>query len=294
VNPGDPPRSDPPPAAGPRVLAVTSGKGGVGKTSLSVNLALGLRLFGRRVLLVDADLGLANVDVLLGLDPKRNLREVLLEGQPLDQVVADGPRGLKILPGASGVEALAALEAPALEAFLAKLHAYCRDMDFVVVDTSPGVSPAVVRLLLAADETVLVTNPERMALTDAYALLKVLTGHARRERPEEDGTPRVSVVMNRATGREEAVRAYDRLRAAAARFLSLPLAYLGPVGEDDAVGRAARRQVDFLTHYEAAPCSHDVRRIAARLVSPPDREPDRSGPDMARLFRRMIAVVNDE
>ncbi len=245
----------------PRLMAVTSGKGGVGKTNLAVNLALCLRLLGAKVLLLDADVGLGNVDVLLGLEVRYDLRDVLLHGRPLEHTVLDGPRGLKILPGASGVEEMAALDAERLDAFFAQLTGYCSGMDFVVVDTAPGISPPVINCLMAVDDVLLVTNPEPTALTDAYALLKVMS-----RRPEARSR-RVSLVLNQIASKEEAMRSYDRLRATTKQFLDWDVDYLGSIAWDGTVGEATRRRVDFLTHYADAACTRDVRKLAARLIS---------------------------
>ncbi|MFO8008637.1 MAG: MinD/ParA family protein [Candidatus Brocadiia bacterium] len=265
-------------ATRPRIIVVTSGKGGVGKTNMAANLAVSLRLFGVQVMLLDADMGLGNVDVLLGLNVRHDLRDVLLHGRRLDQVVIEGPRGVKILPGASGVEEMTRLSDQKVQQFLADLQRYCAGMDYLVVDTAPGISPSVVNCLLAADEIVLVTNPEPMAVTDAYALLKVLSSRSSgAEKP-------VFVVMNQTGSREEAVRSFDRLRLAAERFLGRAVEYLGSVAWDDAVGQATRRQVDFLTHFSEADCSRDVRKLAARLVSS-----GKGGEqDMGRFFRNIM------
>ncbi len=260
-----------------RILAVTSGKGGVGKTNVAVNLAVSLRMMGGRVLLLDADVSLGNVDVLLGLSVRHDLRDVLLHGRSLEQVVVEGPRGIQILPAASGVEAMTRLSPEQLERFLREFRRFCAPMDYVVVDTAPGVSPVVMNCLEAADDTVLVTNAEPTSLTDAYALLKMFS-----RRPAADGKP-VFVVMNQTESKEEALNGFDRLRRAALRFLGRRIEYLGSVARDETVALATRKQVDFLTHYSAAPCSRDVRKLAARLVSA--RQPGRQ--DMGRFLSRL-------
>ncbi len=261
-----------------RLMAVTSGKGGVGKTNVAVNLALCLRLLGAKVLLLDADVGLGNVDVLLDLDVRHDLRDVLLHGRTLQQTVVDGPRGLKIMPGASGVEEMATLSNERLDAFFAQLADYCAGMDFVVVDTAPGISPPVVNCLMAVDEVLLVTNPEPTSLTDAYALLKVMS-----LRPEAR-SKKVSLILNQTASREEATRSYDRLRATSRQFLDWDVDYLGSIAWDGTVGEATRRRVDFLTHYADSPCSRDVRKLAARLVSS-----GKGGEaDVGRFFRRVM------
>ncbi|MFW6118987.1 MAG: MinD/ParA family protein [Planctomycetota bacterium] len=266
-----------------RVIAVTSGKGGVGKTNVAVNLAVSLRMMGKKVLLLDADVSLGNVDVLLGLSVRHDLRDVLLHDRELEQVVVEGPRGVKIMPAASGVEAMTRLSDQQVERFLDDFRRFCAPMDYVVVDTAPGVSPVVMNCLQAADDAVLVTNPEPTSLTDAYALLKVLYG-----RPGTDGKP-VFVVMNQIDSKEEALNGFDRLRNAAMQFLGREIEYLGSVAWDDTVGLATRKQVDFLTHYSAAPCSRDVRKLAARLVSA--RQPGRQ--DMGRFIRSLTEGADE-
>ncbi len=268
----------------PRVIAVTSGKGGVGKTNIAVNLAVSLRLLGARVLLLDADMGLGNVDVLLGLNARYDLRDVLLHGKALEHAVMDGPRGVKILPAPSGVEAMTRLTDEQIEKFLGELLLHCGGIDYIVADTAPGIGPAVVKCLLAADEIMLVTNPEPTALTDAYAVLKLLSLRS------EAGSKAAFVVMNQTESKEEALGSFDRLRRAARRFLGWHPEYLGSVCRDETVGLATRRQVDFLTHYTAAPCSRDVRKLAARLVS--SHRPGAEG--MGRFFKRMMEPSDEQ
>lgn len=265
------------------MIAITSGKGGTGKTNVAVNLALSLRLLGVQVLLLDADMGLGNVDVLLGLRVRHDLRDVLLHGKKLEEVIVEGPRGLKILPGASGVEAMSRLPEERVKAFLEEIERYCSAMDYVVVDTAPGISSTVINCLLAANDIVLVTNTEPTALTDAYGLLKVLSAHC------PDGRKSVLVVMNQTSSKEEALGGFDRLRRTAKRFLGWDLEYLGSVCWDEAVSLACKRQVDFLTHYASAPCSRDIRKLAARLVSG-----SQSGQqDLGRFFRKMMEPADE-
>jgi flagellar biosynthesis protein FlhG len=208
------------------------------------------------------------------------MREVLLNGRPIHETVIGGPRGLKILPGASGVQELAELDRQQVGAFIDGLRQYCANFDYVVFDTSPGIGSGVVDCLMAAHEILLVTNPEPAAITDAYALLKVL---GKREGARERT---VSVIMNRTDGREEALRAYDRLRAVSQLFLKWDIEYMGSVTGDDAVRAAGRRQVDFVTAYTASAASRDVRKIAARLTS----STPESSADAGRFFKALAEV----
>ena len=227
-------------------------------------------------------------DCVLGGDGGDELRggddsDVLLGGQPVEHAIMEGPRGVKILPGASGVEALTQLPGGRMESFLDEVDRYCSQMDFVVIDTSPGISSSVLACLGAADEMLLVTNPEPTALTDAYALLKVIS------RRQQAGCKPVSIIMNQISSKEEAIRGYDRLRYAAMRFLGWQVEYLGSVAWDATVGEATRRQVDFLTHYADSSCTRDVRKIGARLMSAAQG----GNGEVGRFFKRMMEKCDE-
>ncbi len=244
-----------------RCVAVASGKGGVGKTSVAVNLSVALRMLGRSVLLMDADMGLGNVDVLLGLRVlSATMRDVVLGDAPLTDAVVKGPAGIEILRGASGVVELAELPRERLEAFFEAVASYTCDKDFLVVDTSPGIDRTVTSFVLAADEVLLVTGPEPAALTDAYALLKVVSrGLADR------GVP-VGLVVNRVRDLDEGRAVYARLRDAVRRFLRFDVNYAGAVRLDEVVERAAREQCSFVFRYPASVAAVDLTRIAARIA----------------------------
>jgi flagellar biosynthesis protein FlhG len=224
------------------------------------------------------------VDVLLGIKPAYNLHDVLLKGRSVEEAVAEGPGGLKILTGASGVQELMQLPDETQKNFLQQIEQYCSRMDFVVVDTSAGIAPSVINFLLAADEVLLVTSPEPLALTDAYALLKVLSTR------EEARGKSISVIMNQIGSKEEALRSFDRLRRAAERFLNWEVRYLGSVAWDETVNIAVKQQVPFQTHFAASSCSRDMRKIAARLVSARQV----GGADMGRFFSKIIEVPNEQ
>jgi flagellar biosynthesis protein FlhG len=261
------PMSHPSADAGPpiRVLAVASGKGGVGKTSLTANLALALARQGRRVCVLDADLGLANVDVLYGLAPAANLLHVLRGERRLAEVLCDGPEGVRVIPAASGVEEVTALSAADQLRLLDEVDALAGVLDVLLVDTAAGISSNVLYFTAAASEALIVITPEPTALTDAYALMKVLAARY--------GRDEFLVVVNRAAGAPDAEAAFRRLARVAERFLRVRVEYLGYVPEDDAVARAVRHQRPVLVGAPNAPASLAVaevaRRLAARTVAGP-------------------------
>ncbi len=246
-------------------VAVTSGKGGVGKTSLAVNLALALAQAGTRTCLVDGDLGLANVDVLLNLHPRHTLQEVVTHGLTLDEVAVSGPAGLQVITAASGVETLANLGPAARRALVGRLTRAGREAEALVLDTGAGISQTVLAMTLAADEVLVVTTPEPTALTDAYAMLKVLNRH----RP---GLP-VRVVINQVEHAAHAREVHDHLARIVERFLHRDLPLAGWVPRDACVERAVREQRPLMLYFPYARASEAIRVIARRLDSraPADR-----------------------
>lgn len=239
-----------------RILSVASGKGGTGKTSISVNLSLALGRMGRTVCLLDADLGLSNVDVLLGISPKLTLEDVLFEGVPMEKAILRAGPGLDVIPGCSGVSRLADLPREA-RATLAKEFAKLEGYDYLVVDGSPGISSQVISLCLACPELLVVVNPDPSSLTDAYALVKVLFENGLRRSP--------NVVVNRAASAESARNIFGRLRAAMGKYLKLEANLLGHIPSDPHVGAAAGRQRPLVELYPASNAGRAMLALARSL-----------------------------
>lgn len=239
-------------------LAVTSGKGGVGKTSLAVNLALASAQAGRRTCLVDGDLGLANVDVLLNLHPRHSLREVVTKGMSLDEVTVRGPAGLEIIPAASGVEALANLGEASRQRLVDRLQSRASHADLTILDTGAGLSRTVLALTLAADEVLVVTTPEPTALTDAYAMMKVLT----RRRPELP----LRLIVNLVDQAAQAQEVHGHVDRIVQRFLGRPIPLAGWVPRDACVERAVREQRPLMLYFPYARATEAIQGIAARLA----------------------------
>jgi len=241
----------------PRIIAVASGKGGAGKTNVTLNLAWALSRLGNRVCILDADLGLSNVDVLLGLVPQRTLDQVLFEGVPLELVVTPVATGIDLVPGSSGVARMAELTRAARTRLVREFSALS-GYDYLLVDNSPGISPQVLALCLAAQELVVVVNPEVTSLTDAYALIKVLRGRGLAWPP--------LVLVNRAPNAQAAELAFRRIQATAQKHLGLNCSYLGHVPEDAAVPRAAALQRAVLEAFPQSPFARAVVQAAGRLA----------------------------
>lgn len=240
-----------------RTIVVASGKGGVGKSNLAANLAVSLAERGARVLLVDADLAQANLDLLLGVHPRYDLQHVLSGERAPEEIVVIGPSGVRLVPAASGAPELAELDDYRRECLLRGLSQLEGDADLVIIDTASGVSRQVTSFCAAADDVVVVTTPEMPAFSDAYALIKLL---------HQQGVERAPhLVVSMATTDEEAEETAHRIRLVARRFLQFEVDSWGTIPFDPSIGRAVRRQEPVLTAFPQSPASLAYRAIADRL-----------------------------
>ena len=246
--------------AGPlRVISVTSGKGGVGKSNVVVNLGLALAQRGLNVLLIDADLGLGNLDILLGLTPQFTLQDALASQLKLAEVIVDGPGGLKILPASSGIADLAILDEFQKLFLLNEMDHYTEDVDVVLIDTGAGISPNVLFFNIGAQERILVVNNQPPAIADAYALIKILAS--------QHGETSFKLLVNGLAHHWEAELVYRTLLRVAERFLGreISLDYLGFVPYDQALPKAVMRQQPVLALYPQSPASKSFVMIAQTL-----------------------------
>ncbi|MBW1720715.1 MAG: MinD/ParA family protein [Deltaproteobacteria bacterium] len=246
-----------------RVISVTSGKGGVGKTNVVANLALALRKLGKRVLVLDADLGLANMDVLLGLNPRYTIHHVLKGEKRLEEVMIAVPSGFKLLPAASGIQELTDLDPSQRLFLLNEFDALQEHFDVFLIDTGAGISANVMYFNFAAMEKVVIVTNEPTSLTDAYALIKVLTNQYSQKR--------FKVLVNAARNRSEAERIYRHLSLVVDQFLGSPsLDYLGWIPFDKQVSVAVRQQQMVLQKYPNTPASKSIMELAERLMESED------------------------
>lgn len=219
----------------PRVICVTSGKGGVGKTNITVNLAYCLAKLGKKVLILDADLNLANVDVLIGITPKYNLHHVFLGEKSLKEIIAKGPGGMSILPASSGILEMAELTEEQKLYFLAELEEIGEQIDVLLIDTAAGINNNVIYFTLGAQERIIVLSPEPTSLTDAYAMIKVLS--------TRHDVKKFRILINSAHSEKEALAVFRQLTVVADRFLdTLSLDYLGYIPFDAKLPQAVRAQ----------------------------------------------------
>ncbi len=260
-----------------KTIAITSGKGGVGKTSLSVSLSIALAQTGSTVTLLDADLGLANINVILGIIPKYNLYHVIKGKKKLKDIVIEVPEGIKIIAGASGFHQLANLEVKQRTDFISAIAELDAD-DYMIIDTGAGVSQNVLSFVMAADEVIVVTTPEPTAITDAYGIIKSIAA--------QSSDKVIRLVVNRVQSVSEGKRVAQRVINIAGQFLNIKVENLGFVFEDAYVPKSVRNQKPFIVSYPKSKAAGCVGIIAERITN---REGiSLRGSGLSSFFRNLV------
>ncbi|MBS3977613.1 MAG: MinD/ParA family protein [Syntrophomonadaceae bacterium] len=242
-----------------RIIAVTSGKGGVGKTNVVVNLAISLGQRGKRVIILDADLGMANVDVLMGLIPRCSLIDVVQGQKTVKEIMLRGPANVGLIPGGSGIQELANLEYYQRERLLQGLLGFEDEADFLLIDTGAGISKNVIGFVSAAHEVIVVITPEPTSITDAYGLIKILSRIKVHDK--------VNLVVNRIRTLTEAELAAEKVTSAASRFLKFKVEHLGSIAEDRSVGRAVMSQEPLMVAFPNSAAAKNLSEIAGALIT---------------------------
>ncbi len=240
-----------------KILSITGGKGGCGKTTVSANLGIALAQMGQRVTIFDADLGLANLDILLGVHAEQTLQDVLAGEASLTQIVSDGPAGVKFIAGGSGVRSLLTVGPKKLKVFLSQVPELAETTDILIFDTGAGVDPKVTSFLRASDASVLVTTPDPACVIDAYATAKTLY----RYQPDAD----VRVVVNMCWNESEARRVFDKLQETLGTFLDKEATFNGCIRAHQQVQQCTRKRVPYITACPALTSSEDIRKVAVSL-----------------------------
>lgn len=245
-----------------KIITVTSGKGGVGKSNFTLNFALALKSLGKKVLVFDADIGMANIDVLMGVTSKVSLYHLLRKEKKIEEVIQYGPEGLPYIAGGSGIADMFALSEDDLNYFMTQIEKVAEEMDFILFDTGAGLSKENMKFITSADHCLVVTTPEPTSITDAYALVKVVHG----KHPDVS----FSLVINRAGDENEARQASDKLILTAQRFLELEMRMLGYIREDPHVVKSVKSQNPYYLAFPKCEAARDVQNLALRYLSVPE------------------------
>ncbi len=240
-----------------RTITITSGKGGVGKTNIVANVAISLQRRGRRVMIFDADLGLCNVDVLLGLSPRYNIQHVINGEKRLEDIIVKGPEGILIVPASSGIEELTHLNEVQKLRLLEEFEGLHKRVDYILIDTGAGISTNVTFFCLGAQDIVVVVTPEPTSLTDSYALIKVL--HTKYQEKY------FNILVNYVSGEAEAREVFRRLQLVTERFLNLSINYLGFIPYDPMVPRCVKMQNPVIVRYPNSPSSRAFSDLSRRI-----------------------------
>ncbi|MCR4739645.1 MAG: MinD/ParA family protein [Lachnospiraceae bacterium] len=245
-----------------RVITVTSGKGGVGKSNVSINLAVQLKKLSKRVIIFDADFGLANIEVMFGAVPKHNLSDLIYQGKNIKEIITMGPMDIGFISGGSGIAGLSNLGRDYINYLVQNLSELDSLADVIIIDTGAGISDAVIEFLVASGEVLLVTTPEPTSITDSYSLLKALNRHPRFNRE----MTLIKVISNKVSGAEEGQQLFNKLNAVVSRYLKLPIRYLGHVPEDPQLVKAIMQQTPISIANPNAKSSMAFEALAMALT----------------------------
>lgn len=246
-----------------RVITVTSGKGGVGKSNTAINLAIQFRKMGQRVIILDADFGLANIEIMFGAIPTHNFCDLIYRGKNIKDIITWGPMEVGFISGGSGIAGLSNLSKDYLMYIIQNLVELDAIADIIIVDTGAGISDAVLEFLVASGEVLLVTTPEPTSITDSYSLLKALRRHPR----FSEDTSQIKVIANKVDGLNEGQTLYNKLNTVVGRYLKLPITYLGAVPRDQQLAKAVMQQMPVSIQSPGAKSTLAYETIAAKLMN---------------------------
>ena len=246
-----------------RVITVTSGKGGVGKSNTAINLAVQFRKMGQRVIILDADFGLANIEIMFGAVPKHNLCDLIYQGKNIKDIITWGPMDVGFISGGSGIAGMSNLSRDYLNYIVQNLVQLDEMADTIIIDTGAGISDAVLEFLVASGEILLVTTPEPTSITDSYSLLKALNRQPR----YFSATTSVKVIANKVTDETEAKALFSKLEAVVVRYLRVPITYLGMVPQDQQLARAVMQQMPVSLENPRARSTLAYEALAAKLMN---------------------------
>lgn len=266
-----------------RVITVTSGKGGVGKSSLSLNLAICMRRMGKQVVLLDADFGLANIEVMLGIRPQANLADLMFRGRSLNEIISDGPEGIKFISGGSGIQELAQMNKEQVMYLTKKLAELDNLADVIIIDTGAGISDSVLEFVASSNEVLLIATPEPTSITDAYALLKALN----RKSEFSKSNTTIKFIANRVKDEDEGRVLYENMKNVVGKFLNISLDFVGSIPQDDQISKAVMKQKPVTISAPGSPASKAIGKIAETLNNI-SREETNEEKGISLLFSNLI------
>ncbi len=270
-----------------RVITVTSGKGGVGKSNTSINLAVQMKKMGKRVIILDADFGLANIEIMFGTVPKFNFSDLIYQGKNIRDIITWGPNEVGFISGGSGIAGMSDLGRDHLTTIIKNLAELDSLTDIIIIDTAAGISDVVLEFLVSSGEIILVTTPEPTSITDSYSLLKAVSRHPRFFKEDT----KIRVLSNRVDSDEEGRSLFTKLNAVVNRYLKLSISYLGSVPQDKALSDAVMQQTPVSIKKPNAPSAKAYERIATALLTGEEvKEVKKRG--MAAFFSHLIAAKN--
>lgn len=267
-----------------RVITVTSGKGGVGKTSVSVNLAISLSRMGKKVVILDADFGLANIEIMLGIRPNYNLADLMFRGKGMRDIITYGPENIGFISGGSGINEMANLNKPQIVDLIQKMSELDQLADVVIVDTGAGIGNSVLEFVASSEEVLLVATPEPTSITDAYALLKSLNRNSSYRR----ATTMVKLIANQVRSAGDADELHEKLGIVVNKFLSIDIDFLGSIPYDENMSKAILRQEPVVLSAPGSPAARSIFEIAAKLGD--GTVPEQQGFGIMRLFSSVIRM----
>ncbi len=266
-----------------RIITVTSGKGGVGKSNVSINLAIQFVKMGQRVIILDADFGLANIEIMFGTVPKHNLCDLIYQGKEITEIITWGPGGVGFISGGSGIAGLSNLNREYLTYIIQNLAKLDSMADVIIIDTGAGISDAVLEFLVASGEVLLVTTPEPTSITDSYSLLKALHRHPRFDKEMTT----IKVLANRVENEKEGKSLFQKLNVVVQRYLKLPITYLGSIEQDSLLTKAVMQQMPVSLQSPNAKSSQSFSRVAQILLGTQETDSVRKR-GMAAFFSHFV------
>ncbi|MDE7282794.1 MAG: MinD/ParA family protein [Lachnospiraceae bacterium] len=246
-----------------RVITVTSGKGGVGKSNMAINLAVQFKKMGQRVIILDADFGLANIEIMFGAVPEHNLYDLIYQGKNISEIITWGPMDVGFISGGSGIAGMSNLSKDYLTYIIRNLSELDNMADVIIVDTGAGISDAVLEFLVASGEILLVTTPEPTSITDSYSLLKALNRHPRYSKEASQ----IKVIANKVQNSDEGKDLFEKLNSVVTRYLKIPITYLGMIPQDSQLTKAVMQQMPVSIQNPDSRSAQAYELIAAKLMN---------------------------